>query len=127
MDGVEGWMRFSDWEEAGRPVVRTRRGDMAGLAARIEAGDRMAVVDVRQEREWVAGHVPGAVHALPHLVVDATRGMPGGTLVAVHCSTGYRSSLAASLLARDSALIPWHIVDSVERWKELGYPVTIPG
>src|SRR5205085_11812112 len=109
VDHVEGWMAAGDWEATGRPVVRTRRGDMAGLAARIEAGDRLAVVDVRQEREWVAGHVPGALHALPHQVVDATRGMPDGTLVAVHCSSGYRSSLAASLLARDSALVPWHI------------------
>ncbi len=127
VDAVQGWMPIEEWSSSGRPLLRMRRGGVADLAGCIAAGERVAVVDVRQEREWVTGHIPGAVHALPPAVGDATRSLPDGTLVAVHCSTGYRSALAVSLLAQDTRISPWHIVDGVDAWKRLGYPVTIPG
>jgi hydroxyacylglutathione hydrolase len=127
MDGAAGWLPFAEWERSGGEPARMRRGGMAELARCLEAGERLAVVDARQEREWVGGHVPGAVHALPPDVLRKAEGLPDGTLVAVYCSSGYRSSLAASLLARDGRLLPWHVVDAVDAWRRLGHPLTVPG
>lgn len=55
------------------------------------------VVDVRQQNEFAAGHLPGAINAeLGHLTHDA---LPPGP-VAVMCGHGERAMTAASLLAR---------------------------
>jgi glyoxylase-like metal-dependent hydrolase (beta-lactamase superfamily II)/rhodanese-related sulfurtransferase len=57
------------------------------------------VLDVRQETEWDASHVDGAVHVpLPELP-DRVGDVPPGS-VWVHCGSGYRAAAAASLLAR---------------------------
>ncbi len=127
IDRVAGWLHFDTWAASGRPTQRMRRGAMADLAQCIEAGERLAVIDTRQEREWVAGHLPGAVHALPPDAAALARSLPTGGVIALHCSTGYRSSLAASLLAREVDAVPWHIVDGVGEWLALGLPLTKPG
>jgi hydroxyacylglutathione hydrolase len=127
MDSLPGWLCLSDWQRSGRTLAQMRRGTMADLAAAVMAGERLAVVDARQEREWVAGHVPGAVHALAPEVLRATAGLPDATEVAAYCSSGYRSSLAASLLAGEGRLNPWHIADGVDAWQRLGHPLTRPG
>jgi hydroxyacylglutathione hydrolase len=58
------------------------------------------VLDVRREPEWQAGHIDGAHwHALddfPRSLPELDREAP----VAVHCKSGYRSIMAASLLRR---------------------------
>jgi len=58
------------------------------------------ILDVRQPAEWHAGHVPGAHHIsggdLPGRLDDVPKDKP----VAVYCGSGYRSSVAASLLRR---------------------------
>ncbi|MFF5219021.1 rhodanese-like domain-containing protein [Micromonospora sp. NPDC000442] len=65
------------------------------------------VLDVRLGNEWRDGHVDGAVHVpLPELP-RRTADIPPGT-VWVHCGSGYRAAVAASLLAnagRDVVLI----------------------
>ena len=59
-------------------------------------GARGAVVDVRQESEWRAGHVPGATHAELASLADAA--LPPGPLTVV-CGHGERAMTGASLLA----------------------------
>ncbi|MFG1955110.1 rhodanese-like domain-containing protein [Micromonospora sp. NPDC048830] len=69
----------------------------AGAApAGLPAAD--VVLDVRLPNEWKAGHVDGAVHVpLPDLPARLAEVPPG--VVWVHCSSGYRATAAASLLA----------------------------
>ena len=71
--------------------------DFAGLAA--EDSD-IAVLDTRQQSEYADGHIPGAIniplHELPHRLAE----VPDGK-VWVHCASGYRASIAASLLDRE--------------------------
>ena len=77
------------WRAAGRPVATTEL-----VAAEHVQGP---VVDVRQEDEYVAGHIPGAVHAELGSIVDAD--LPRGRL-SVMCGHGERAMTAASLLER---------------------------
>jgi glyoxylase-like metal-dependent hydrolase (beta-lactamase superfamily II)/rhodanese-related sulfurtransferase len=55
------------------------------------------VVDVRQRNEYVAGHVPGALHIELGRVGDAVNDVPNGP-VTVMCGHGERAMTAASLL-----------------------------
>jgi rhodanese-related sulfurtransferase len=75
--------------------------DVPGLAEQIRSGE-VRVLDVRDEDEWEESHVPGSIHIPFHELRD---GVPaelenGGKPLAIVCSAGNRSSIAASLLKR---------------------------
>ena len=80
----------------GRPLATLRLAKFGDLAA---AGQQDAVVlDVRRDLEWAGGHVAGAVH-IPFSELPRRAGeIPPGE-VWVYCRTGYRSTVAASILA----------------------------
>lgn len=56
------------------------------------------VLDVRMTSEWRSGHIEGAVHIPLYDLPERLAEVPAGA-VWVHCSSGYRSTAAASLLA----------------------------
>jgi len=58
----------------------------------------IVVLDVRRAQEWDAGHLSDAVHLPLHDLLRKMDEIPAGQ-VWVHCQSGYRASLAASLLA----------------------------
>ena len=83
---------------AGGDVRRYRSVSFAELAA-ARADHGVAVLDVRRDDEWADGHVDGAVHIPLHDLEDRLDEVPGGE-VWVHCASGYRAAIAASLLDR---------------------------
>ena len=80
------------WSAAGLPVRRTRLLPAAGV-------DPDRVVDVRQEAEYTAGHLPGARHIELGRLTGAGRDLPASGLVLM-CGHGERAATAASLLER---------------------------
>jgi hydroxyacylglutathione hydrolase len=91
--------RPTDWA-AGRPLASLRLARFSDLAAAMDRCDGAApvVLDVRRRLEWEAGHIGGAVHIPLHDLPRRIDEVPPGE-VWVHCRTGYRSTVAASLLA----------------------------
>jgi hydroxyacylglutathione hydrolase len=78
------------WRGAGLEVQRTRLVDAARIDGRL--------LDVRQDSEYAAGHIPTAVHIeLGRLLVTAPE---IGGVDAVMCGHGERAATAASLLER---------------------------
>jgi glyoxylase-like metal-dependent hydrolase (beta-lactamase superfamily II)/rhodanese-related sulfurtransferase len=71
----------------------------AALAAARAAGDDPAVLDVRRDDERATGLVPGSAHLPLDRLLPRMHEVPNGRLW-VHCASGYRASIAASLLAR---------------------------
>lgn len=59
----------------------------------------MAVIDVRRADEWREEHIEGSHNVPLHELLAHAHHVPAGELW-VHCESGYRSSIAASLLAR---------------------------
>ena len=89
------------WREAGLPTGSTLAIDVGELAGRLRRGD-VRLLDVREEDEWEEAHVPDSLHVPYH---DLRDGVPpelrnGDRPLAVACSAGNRSSIAASLLKR---------------------------
>jgi rhodanese-related sulfurtransferase len=67
-----------------------------------ESGEDHILVDVREDREWAAGHVAGAVHIGKGVIErDIETEVPGkdATLV-LYCGGGFRSALAADNLQK---------------------------
>ncbi|HET7357583.1 MAG TPA: MBL fold metallo-hydrolase [Nocardioidaceae bacterium] len=65
--------------------------------ARVRHHRAVAVLDVRRGSEHAQGHIDGAVHIPIHELRHRTTEVPDGE-VWVHCTSGYRASVAASLL-----------------------------
>jgi hydroxyacylglutathione hydrolase len=84
--------------------------------------DGQVVLDVRRPDEWSAGHLSGAVHIPFWELEQRTNEIPGGT-VWVHCASGFRAAIGASLLDRAGRQVV-HVDDDWERAAELGLPVT---
>jgi hydroxyacylglutathione hydrolase len=113
------------WRKAGLPTETNARLTVEDLARRLAAGgpDAPLVIDVRQATEFAAAHVPGSLHIgagdLPGRLEDLRRGRPIATI----CASGYRSSVAASVLRRAGfADVSW-VADGVPSWEAKGFPV----
>jgi hydroxyacylglutathione hydrolase len=75
-----------------------RVADFAALAEAIGSGE-VTVLDVRQSGEFADSHVDNAVNIALHELADRVSEVPAGE-VWVHCASGYRASIAASILDR---------------------------
>ena len=101
------------WHGSGRAIGTTASIDIPELARRLEAGD-VELLDVRERDEWDEGHVAGSIHVPYH---DLREGVPDelagrdGRPLAVACSAGNRSSIAASLLRRHGVDGVVHVAD----------------
>jgi len=75
------------------------------------------VLDVRRDDERATGHIPRSTHIPLHALADRLGDVPNGRLW-VHCASGYRAGIAASLLdraGRDVVLVD----DDIEHAKGL--------
>jgi hydroxyacylglutathione hydrolase len=99
------------WQAAGLEIESTPAIDPAELARRLHAGD-VTLLDVREDDEWEEGHVEGSLHVPYHELRDGVPGeVPRDEPLAVACSAGNRSSLAASLLRRAGLENVIHVTD----------------
>jgi hydroxyacylglutathione hydrolase len=86
----------ADW--SAQPPAGIRNATFAQLSEAHRQRD-VVVLDVRMEQEWRDTHIGGALHIPLHELPERVGQVPGGE-VWVHCESGYRSSIAASILAR---------------------------
>jgi hydroxyacylglutathione hydrolase len=104
------------WQEAGRSVRQFRQTTTADLAAALEQGAALTIVDSRELYEWAQGHIPGAVLMPVASIPQEVAKLPREAPVAVHCAHGYRSAVAASLLERAGIPEIWHVTDGYAEW-----------
>ena len=83
----------------------------------------LQIVDVRSPREWKNGHVPRARHIfLPELRKRSSELDPKKP-TAVYCGSGYRASIATSILKPAGFDKLWNVPGSWDAWKSAGLPV----
>jgi hydroxyacylglutathione hydrolase len=105
---------MTSWREERLPVQRIERITVPELR---ERGDEVQILDVREQSEWDAGHIPGSVHTPYHGIHGVPDGIDPGRPVAVICSSGQRAAPAASLLRRHGVRDVLHVVDGgVPMW-----------
>jgi hydroxyacylglutathione hydrolase len=81
----------------GEDLDTYRRATFAELRGEVHRD--VVVLDVRRRQEWTEGHLDGALHIPLHELLSRLGEIPPGE-VWVHCRSGYRASLAASILRR---------------------------
>lgn len=105
--------------EAGVPLTSFPRIGAVELAGLISAGQAPAVVDVRTPGEWETAHIDGAHHApLGANYLDQLDQLSGQDVVLV-CGSGYRSTIAASLLLAAGAKSVADLDGGMQAWNAL--------
>jgi hydroxyacylglutathione hydrolase len=110
------------WEETGNSLEKIPQITAGQLRDRL---GELTVLDVRRESEWQAGHIEGAhwyaldnfPRALPQLDRDAP--------IAVHCKSGYRSIIAASLLRRAGFHNVSNVLGGFDAWAQEASPAIV--
>lgn len=104
---------------------RVRECTVEDVKRRLDAGERFTLVDVREESEFAAGHLPGAVHLSKGVIerdVETKVPDPSAPLV-LYCGGGYRSALAADNLQKMGYTNAISMDGGWRVWTEKGYPV----
>jgi len=107
------------WRAGGGEVSTFETVEVEDMAAWILSAEPMTVVDTRDEHEWAAGHVPGAVHMYVPDVPYRAGEVPPEAPVAVHCASGYRAGIAASLLEQAGLKRIIHVNGPYSDWDRL--------
>jgi hydroxyacylglutathione hydrolase len=108
------------WDAAGFPLAEVGQISVHELNKR--ARD-LQIVDVRSPREWKNGHVPGAHHIFLPELRKRIGELDGSKPTAVYCGSGYRASIATSIMKPAGFEKLWNVPGSWEAWKKARLPV----
>jgi len=124
-DDLRGYLEggMDAWAEAALPLDRFKSMRVAELRERMGAGEAPVILDVRQDSEWEAGHIGGAIHIengrLPWDNLPLLKDQP----IAVHCQHGGRSVAGLSILARRGYLDLAVVKGGFAAWEKAGFAV----
>jgi len=91
---------------------------------RLDNGEKLILVDTREDAEWARGHIPGAIHLGRGIIErDIEKTVPDkGTPIVLYCGGGFRSALVADNLQK----MGYTNVESMDGgwrgWTEAGLP-----
>jgi rhodanese-related sulfurtransferase len=106
--------------------TRVKETTVDEVKRRIDRGDKAFVlVDVREESEWNAGHIPGAVHLGKGIIErDIEAKVPdAGQEIILYCGGGFRSALAAENLQKMGYTNVISMDGGWRGWNDAGHPV----
>jgi hydroxyacylglutathione hydrolase len=118
---LEGGM--TAWRIDGRPIERIELIDPGELARRVAAPDGPVVLDVREDSEYEAEHIPDSLHIPYGGLAKRVDELPRDRPIAAICRGGKRSGLAASILQREGFADVIHVGKGVGAWRAAGNPV----
>ncbi len=100
-------------------VKRGTRITVQALSERLGAAGAPTVLDVRTPAEWNAAHIDGSVNIPLNRLQQRLAEVPRGVELAVICRSGYRSSIATSLLAAAGFGQLLDVVGGMEAWTRM--------
>ena len=108
--------------EAKKKIKET---NVADVKRRADKGEKILLVDVREDNEWAKGHLPGAIHMGKGVIErDIEQRVPDANAkVILYCGGGFRSALVADNLQK----MGYSNVESMDggwkAWLEAGLPI----
>ncbi len=121
IEGVAGCLKggMDRWVAERRPVSEIGQIPVEELNRELAS---VQLIDVRRQPEWDEGHIPEAklkpLHQLETILGDLDRDLP----VVVHCKSGYRSSIACSLVQRAGFKDVMNLIGGFDAWRACGLP-----
>jgi rhodanese-related sulfurtransferase len=105
--------------------TRIKEEDYREIKKKLDAGQKMILVDTREDNEWARGHVPNAIHLSKGVIerdIEAAIPDKEATIV-LYCGGGYRSALAADNLQKMGYRNVISMDGGWRGWTESGFPV----
>ena len=112
---------MQSWNNKGLPLEILPQVSVEQLAS---GQDTFQLLDVRTQDEYESGRINGAKHqyvAKMRNGLDGDLGLDPNKPVAVYCGSGYRASIAASLMKRDGFKEVYNVPGSILAWKHAGF------
>src|ERR1700723_4227559 len=119
MDHAEGFLTLV--REAKK---RIKEDDVQTTKKKLDAGEKMILVDVREESEWARGHIPNALHLGKGIIErDIEKAIPEKAApVGCYCGGGFRSALAAENLQKMGYTNVISMDGGWREWTQAGFP-----
>ena len=104
--------------------TRVKETNAQDVKRRMDTGEKLLVVDVREESEWARGRIRGAVHMGKGVIErDVEAAIPDkGAEIILYCGGGFRSALAADNLQKMGYTNVVSMDGGWRAWSEAGYP-----
>jgi rhodanese-related sulfurtransferase len=105
---------------------RVKETSVDEVKQRLDRGEKIMLVDVREESEFAKDHLPGAIHLGKGVIerdIEATVPDLNAALV-LYCGGGFRSALAADNLQKMGYTNVISMDGGVRGWREKNYPMT---
>jgi rhodanese-related sulfurtransferase len=105
--------------------TRVHETDVPSVLARLKKGEKLVLVDVREDNEWEKGRIPGARHLGRGVIErDAETSLPDKSAeIILYCGGGFRSALAADNLGKMGYTGVLSMDGGWRGWTEAGGPV----
>ena len=105
---------------------RIRQVSVDDVKDKLDSGEKLLLVDVREESEYAKDHLPGAIHLGKGVIErDIEVRVPDlNSAVVLYCGGGFRSALAADNLQKMGYTNVLSMDGGVRGWREKGYPFT---
>lgn len=96
------------------------------VKSRLDKGEKLLLIDVREESEFATDHIPGAIHLSKGVIErDIELAVPDlATEIILYCGGGFRSALSAENLARMGYSNVISMDGGIRVWRENGFPLT---
>lgn len=108
-------------EHQGHRMATVPTIDAQSLATRANGAK---VIDVRGRSEWNHGHLPQATHVYLGDLLEHAKSLKRDDPIVVHCQTGARASIAASLLMANGFTDVTSFAGGFTAWRKAGLPVS---
>ena len=105
---------------------RVRETNVEDVKAQMDRGEKIILVDVREESEFARDHLPGAIHLGKGVIErDIEDKVPDlNAPLVLYCGGGYRSALAADNLQKMGYKNVLSMDGGIRAWREKGFPLT---
>jgi rhodanese-related sulfurtransferase len=104
---------------------RVKECTVADVKNKLDRGEKFVLVDVREDREWEAGHLPKAIHLGKGVIErDVEEKIPDhDAQIVLYCGGGFRSALAADNLQKMGYTNVISMDGGWRGWKEANLPI----
>ena len=125
LDAVAGYFSaevIDQWKAAGHELGKIPQVSSSELAERVRDGN-VAVLDVRGQAEWEEGHMPGVPNIPVGYLAERLEEIPRDRPLVVHCQSGSRSAIAASVLRASGFQDVSNLSGGIVDWERSGMPI----
>jgi glyoxylase-like metal-dependent hydrolase (beta-lactamase superfamily II)/3-mercaptopyruvate sulfurtransferase SseA len=126
LENVTGYLEGGAlaWFKDGRELASLPQWPVDELKAQLaHGGGPLQVLDVRRPGEHADGHVPGALNIPLDRLRREAAALDRARPLAIICASGYRSSIAGSLLQSEGWQGPiYNVVGGTSAWVAAGFP-----